>query len=380
MSSSSAVKRLFISVLLITLIASTTLYMYGNDLKRGSLATHYQLQSQEATESSEHTEPFPATSENTEPSSTLDDAGNATASNISIFVESFDQLNAFYGNMFAKSEKSIPGSCPLPGGGTCTIHHSTAAAKTSDVVFRMVRFIHSGDTVRYHEGQLIAVLNSEADRGEYGLQQLKVADIRIDHHFSSDTQFAEICSLPVAMWESSPPPDPSQRKGIAIVTSNCGVQWRSNYIVELMKYIHIDSYGYCWHNTDIKVSNASIPVPVDVASKYRLYVTFENTIEDDYITEKIVFAYKAGAIPVYWGPPQIYSWVPGNHTFIDASQYSPEELAKYLKRVVEKDDLYLYHMSNFDIVKTKERIARLCPKDSLMCEVCKIAHRKLQMR
>ena len=366
MSSASAVKRAFISVLLITLIASTTLYMYGNYLKRGSLATHYQLQSQEATESSENTEPSTPTSEVT---STLDDASNATVSNISVFVESFDDLIAFYGPMFANS-------CPLPGGGTCTIHHSTVAAKTSDVVFRMVRFIHPSDTVRYHEGQLIAVLNSEADRGEYGLQQLKIADIKIDHHFSSDTQFAEICSLPVAMWESSPPPDPSQRKGIAILTSNCEEQWRTNYIVELMKYIHIDSYGHCWHNTD----DVSIDRPLEVISKYRLYITFENTIEDDYITEKIVFAYRGGAIPVYWGPPQIYSWVPGNHTFIDASQYSPEELAKYLKRVVEEDDLYLYHMSNFDIVKTKERIARLCPKDSLMCEVCKIAHRKLQMR
>ena len=114
-----------------------------------------------------------------------------------------------------------------------------------------------------------------------------------------------------------------------------------------------------------------------ISSSYRMVVTFENLIQDDYITEKINFVLFSGAIPVYWGPPQIYSWVPGNHSFIDASKYTPEDLAKYLKRVDEEDDLFRYHTTNFDVNKTKEMISRLCPKVSYMCATCQIAQKKL---
>ena len=65
-------------------------------------------------------------------------------------------------------------------------------------------------------------------------------------------------------------------------------------------------------------------------------------------------AYSGRAIPVYWGPPDIYDWVPGNHTFIDPRNFSgPKELAEYMKRVAEDDALFNYHTSNFDWDRTK---------------------------
>ena len=304
---------------------------------------------------------------------------NHTPTNyISIYLESFHRLNAFYGNSFTSMEKEIPHTCQLPEGGTCTLHHSSTNANLSDVVFRMVRFIHPGGTVRYHKGQLLAVMNSEAKRGEYGLQQLKEADIKIDHHPSSEIMLAEICGLPVHKWETSPPPDPTQRKGIAMFTSNCWAQWRSEYFKKLHEFIHIDSYGHCFHNKDEPPTHDKGDNLVTLSSKYRMVVTFENLIQEDYISEKIVSVFVSGAIPVYWGPPQIYSWVPGNHSFIDASKYTPEELAKYLKRVNKDNDLFRHHTTNFDIDKTKEMIDRLCQNDiPYMCRVCQIAQKKL---
>ena len=311
------------------------------------------------------------------------------ATNVTVFVENFDGLNEFYGNTFTKMESDIPRTCKLPHGGSCILQHSEASAQTSDVVFRMVRFIHPEDTVRYHEGQLLAVINTEAERGEYGLQQLREADIKIDHHPSSEVMWAEMCGLPLHKWATSPPPDPTQRKGIAMFTSNCGAKWRLDYLDRLAKAVSIDSYGGCLHNKDEppaadgnKVANLA-----KISSKYRMVVTFENIIQDDYISEKIIAVFSSGAIPVYWGPPQVYSWVPGNHSFIDASKYkdSPEDLAKYLKRVDEEDDLFKYHTSNFDINKTKEKIERLCSKGSpylggYICLTCQIAQQKLLQR
>ena len=309
--------------------------------------------------------------------------------NVTVFVENFDGLNEFYGNTFTTMESDIPRTCRLPHGGSCMLQHSEASAQTADVVFRMVRFIHPGDTVRYHEGQLLAVMNSEAERGEYGLQQLREADIKIDHHPSSEVMWAEICDLPVRKWETSPPSDPTQRRGIAMFTSNCGALWRMDYLDRLAKAVSIDSYGGCLHNKDEPpaADGNKFANLVKISSKYRMVVTFENMIQDDYISEKIIAVFSSGAIPVYWGPPQVYSWVPGNHTFIDASQYkdSPEDLAKYLKRVDEEDDLFKYHTSNFDVNKTKEMIERLCPNGSpyqggYMCVTCQIAQKKLVQR
>ena len=297
--------------------------------------------------------------------------------NVSVYVESFNELNAFYGDSFTRFEKDIPLSCQLPAGGTCTLHHSKESAPTSDVVFRMVRFIHPNDIVRYHEGQLLAVMNSEAERGEYGLQQLREADIKMDHHPTSDFMLAEVCSLPVQKLETSPPPDPTQRKGIAMFTSNCAAEWRSDYFKKLHGFIHIDSYGQCFHNkNEPPAPNKGVSF-MKIASNYRMVVSFENLIQDDYISEKIGTVFGSGAIPVYWGPPQIYSWVPGNHSFIDASKFTPEELAKYLKGVNEEDDLFRYHTTNFDINKTKEMISKYCPKVSYMCATCQIAQKKL---
>ena len=301
--------------------------------------------------------------------------------NVTIYVENFDRLNKFYGNSFTRLEESLPRNCPLPDGGTCILHHSNTSANTSDVIFRVVQLIQPNHTLRYREGQLLIVMNSEAERNEYGLKHLREADIKIDHHPSSDIMLGEICNLPVEKLETSPPPDPTQRKGIAMFTSNCGARWRTEYFEKLMKFVHIDSYGRCLHNKDqphFDTRNKGI-IFTNVSSKYRMVVTFENLIQDDYITEKIICAFSSGAIPVYWGPPQIYSWVPGNHSFIDASRYTPEDLAKYLKRVDEEDDLFRHHTTNFDINKSKEMIARLCPKgsDHYLCHGCRIAHTKL---
>ena len=310
-----------------------------------------------------------------------------TSTNVTIFVHNYDRLDAFYGNSFSHQEKEISRTCQLPHGGSCILQHSEASAQTADVVFRMVRFIHPEDTVRYHEGQLLAVMNSEAERGEYGLQQLREADIKIDHHPSSEILVSEVCFLPVHKWETSPPSDPTQRKGVAMFISNCGAKWRLDYLDRLSRVVPIDSYGRCFHNKDGPPAAASlddrVADAVKISSNYRMVVAFENIIQDDYISEKLGVVFSSGAIPVYWGPPQVYSWVPGNHSFIDASKYkdSPEDLGKYLKRVDEEDDLFKYHTSNFDINKTKEIVKRLCSSGvPYMCRTCQIAQQKLIQR
>ena len=305
---------------------------------------------------------------------------------ITIFLESFSLIDNIpeIKHSFTQFEARNPKACPLPGGGTCTIQHSNSKA---DVVFRLVRFV-SNRPLRYWPGQILAVLNLEANRGAYGIypggfKQLEIADIRIDHHPTSDAVYAEMCrSLPIDVWEKLPPPDPKKRRGIAMFSSDCHTSWkgfpeRTKYYVELMKYVHIDQHGNCWHNVDSPPQRGDNwkETFLEIASKYRMIVSFENIIQKDYITEKLALIYKAGAIPVYRGAPEAYQWVPGNHTFIDASKYSPKDLADYLKRVSEDDQLFRYHTTNFDFKLARETRKRVCAKADYMCMTCKLAHK-----
>lgn len=119
-----------------------------------------------------------------------------------------------------------------------------------------------------------------------------------------------------------------------------------------MKLVHIDSYGKCWHNMPaFPASKANWrDVFVNISKNYRMVLAFENKIEPDYITEKLPLVYRSGAIPVYRGPPEVYLWVPGSLTFIDAHKFTPAELAKYMKRIDADDDLFKYHTSKFNLM------------------------------
>lgn len=181
--------------------------------------------------------------------------------NVNIFLESFNQIDNIkeLQHNFSNFEESIPWTCPLPNGGKCTVQHSNYSK--ADVVFRVVRAVSTSNPVRYYQGQIVAILNMEADRSAYGIytygvQQLKQADIRIDHHPSSDAVYTEPCYfLPIKEWQRGELQlsDPKERKGIALFSSDCRTQWegfqnRTRYYEQLINLVHIDSYGKCWHN------------------------------------------------------------------------------------------------------------------------------------
>ena len=243
--------------------------------------------------------------------------------NISIFVESFELLDGSVDvqHIFSNFEENMPRTCPLPNNGKCTVQHSNSNA---DVVFRVVRHTSPSNPERYWPGQILAVLNLEADRSAsgrftYAMNQFKNADIRIDHHSSSDSVYAELCYyMPIDEWQKGESPDPKERKGIALFSSDCnvvleGFPERNQYYEKLMKLVRIDSYGKCWHNMPaIPASkNNWIEVFVNISRNYHMVLSSENIIEPDYITEKLPLIYRSGAIPVYRVPLEVYLWVPG---------------------------------------------------------------------
>ena len=293
----------------------------------------------------------------------------------SIYLSNYNGLNSFYDHFFEKLEEIMQESekiCKMPDSVKCIYQHSDA--ENADMLFSSVS--HFSTSLKRQPRQLTAVYNTEAWGSK---QKMLSADIRMDFRRDAEVVVSHGCAIKPSRY----PQSAKSRSGIALFMSNCGATWRSDYIQELMKLVKIDSYGSCFHNVPQSASRfaqgweSSL---IKTASKYRMLLTFENKIQEDYISEKISNAYLSGAIPVYWGPPDIYSWVPGDHTFIDPTKFNgAKDLADYLNRVLTDDSLYEYHTSNYEWKKSDDYQKTRCAnyvEGAPFCDLCRKGYLK----
>lgn len=117
---------------------------------------------------------------------------------------------------------------------------------------------------------------------------------------------------------------------------------REQYVGQLKKFIPVDVYGACGNLNCTRNDThwLSDPKCYDMMEKkYKFYLSFENSICDDYVTEKFYEILKHDMIPIVYGGAN-YSRIAPAHSYIDALQYTPKKLAAYLKRLDANDTLY----------------------------------------
>ncbi|CAF4237706.1 unnamed protein product, partial [Adineta steineri] len=149
------------------------------------------------------------------------------------------------------------------------------------------------------------------------------------------------------------------------MNSNCNTKsQRTPYMKKLMKYIDVDNYGSCGSkirsvpehigkiqgSTNQKSTNHASydweAGKLALAKDYLFTIAIENTIDYDYVTEKLWHAFKAGSIPIYLGAPNIEDWLPcQTNCIIDLRKFqTPEAAALYIKKVAMNKTLYeSYH-------------------------------------
>lgn len=115
---------------------------------------------------------------------------------------------------------------------------------------------------------------------------------------------------------------------------------RQEYLSELMKYIHVDSYGLWMKNCQL-TGDIGYKTKLEVIGKYKFTIAFENAISKDYVTEKFFDPLISGSVPIYLGAPNINEFSPGGNSFIDVNAYSsPKELAASILDYCNDSDLY----------------------------------------
>jgi len=161
-------------------------------------------------------------------------------------------------------------------------------------------------------------------------------------------------------------------KTVAWMVSHCDTYGhREDYVRQLQEHIQVDVYGKCGNlscprNEEHWLSN---PECYDmIEQKYKFYLSFENSICNDYVTEKFFLVLQKDVVPIVFGGADYQSIAP-NHSYIDALAFSsPTELAEYLHLLDKNDELYLDYLewkSDYRVEAGVEQMAR-----HAFCDLC----------
>lgn len=140
----------------------------------------------------------------------------------------------------------------------------------------------------------------------------------------------------------------------SFVVSNCFTKDRRDIFFEqLSKYQKVASGGRYKNNIGGAVLDKAA-----FLKKYKFNIAFENSSYDGYATEKIMEAFAAGVVPIYYGDPRIAEDF-NPHAFINASDYSDfDSVIERVKQIDADDNLYL-SMLNAPIVQPDASIVDL---------------------
>ncbi|ELU07138.1 hypothetical protein CAPTEDRAFT_228957 [Capitella teleta] len=146
-----------------------------------------------------------------------------------------------------------------------------------------------------------------------------------------------------------------KRNGTAVawLASECNTQSkRENYVKELQKHIDVDVYGECG---PLKCGSRSLNTwskdrchdkLLHQKGSYKFYLSFENSLCKDYVTEKLWMLMKMDIVPVVMGLVDYSNMLPKD-SYIDVRDFpSPAALANYLKFLDENPAMYNEYIRN----------------------------------
>jgi alpha-1,3-fucosyltransferase len=170
---------------------------------------------------------------------------------------------------------------------------------------------------------------------------------------------------------------------VAAMISHCSTDGRrEHYIKRLKKHVKVDVYGFC-DEEDLELGSGlrcqphelliSTPECYDMLeSKYKFYLSFENAICSDYVTEKFFHIMgRRNIVPIVYGGAD-YAQLAPEHSYIDALEYEPEQLAQYLKMLDANDTLYneyLWWKNDYVVESDLRQMVR-----HGFCDLCRKLH------
>lgn len=140
----------------------------------------------------------------------------------------------------------------------------------------------------------------------------------------------------------------------SFVVSNCFTKDKRDVFFEMLsKYKHVASGGRYKNNI-----GGAVKDKYKFLGQYKFNIAFENCSHDGYVTEKIMEAFAAGVVPIYYGDPRIAEDF-NPKAFINANDFSSfEAMIEKVKEIDNDEKLYL-QMLNEPIIQPHADVAEL---------------------
>lgn len=123
-----------------------------------------------------------------------------------------------------------------------------------------------------------------------------------------------------------------------VVSNDKASPIRKEMFEKLSDYKKVDSGGRYLNNVGMP---KGVPDKFKFESNHKFSICFENSRHSGYMTEKIVEAFAAGTVPIYWGDPLVTT-VFNREAFVNVSDFpNVDEAIAYIKKIDNDDALYM---------------------------------------
>ncbi|XP_044747599.1 alpha-(1,3)-fucosyltransferase C-like [Coccinella septempunctata] len=163
---------------------------------------------------------------------------------------------------------------------------------------------------------------------------------------------------------------------IAWLVSNCATpSGREELAKEINRYMPVDIIGNCNLDSPLKCPKSSQQHCYKlIERRYKFYLSFENSLCEDYVTEKFFNILKLNLIPIVYGTANYTRIAPPN-SYINVKDYqNVSDMVEYLKILDDNPDLYLTYFE-----WKKDYVIDIYPKQTL-CDLCKKLNKPVEYK
>ncbi|MBX3581390.1 MAG: alpha-1,3-fucosyltransferase [Rhizobiaceae bacterium] len=206
------------------------------------------------------------------------------------------------------------------------------------VVFHLPNQKEHGDAVKYPGQQWVAwSMESSENYPEMRTPAfMRRFDLRMTYETDADVWAPY---LPPRSWWNAVRERPvvtktSSAPVVMFQSSNINRSGREWFAADLADHIDLDSYGRFLKNKTLRGPDRGTETKIETIGNYPFCIAFENSVCDDYVTEKLYDPLRASSVPIYLGASNAKKFAPAG-SFIDASDFRDgRELAGYLKHLL----------------------------------------------
>jgi len=122
--------------------------------------------------------------------------------------------------------------------------------------------------------------------------------------------------------------------------TNCDFKERNNFFNTLCEYKKVDSCGKCMNNMNGGgcPGNWKNEDYLKFINQYKFMICFESKTMPNYFTEKLINAYYGGAIPIYWGCPNIDDYVNMDAILYLKPDFTDSDVRDLIKQIEHLDN------------------------------------------